>query len=104
MSSVRLKENSELRRAQVAAFSDSDMTAKEWCAEYGMSPSTLHYWRRKLREEGASCSSWVDISELGGDRGLDSSCTAIVPVGHGCVTVRVGPFSIEVTRAQIQSA
>ena len=37
MSSKRMQENNELRRAQVKAFEDSDMSAKEWCEENLMS-------------------------------------------------------------------
>jgi len=94
MSSKRMPENNELRRAQVKAFEDSDMSAKEWCEENLMSVSTLHYWQKKLREERAQTKNWVEISSL-----VDNSaCTAIVPIGHGSVTVSVGVFSIEVTR------
>ena len=51
MSSKKMQENNELRRAQVKALEDSDMSAKEWCEENRMSVSTLHYWQKKLREE-----------------------------------------------------
>jgi len=93
MSNERLRENSEIRRAQVAAFTESGMCAKDWCAKNNVSESTLRYWKRKLREEGSATGAWVDLSSL-----ANSNCTAIVPVGHGTVTIRVGAFVIEATR------
>jgi hypothetical protein len=96
MSIESRKEINELRRAQVAEFEDSDVPAKQWCAENHISISTLHYWQRKLRQEKARTNNWVDISGL---RQLDPDCTAIVPVSHGSVTIRIGPYSVEVTRS-----
>jgi len=95
MKSKKTQENNELRRAQVKAFEDSDMSAKDWCEENFLNVGTLRYWQRKLREERAETKSWVEIATLADT----SACTAIVPAGYGPVTVRIGAFSIEVTRS-----
>jgi hypothetical protein len=98
MSSERLSDNSELRRSQVAAFEESGLSQVEWCRRNGVSVTALRYWLRKLREEGLTSKSWVDIGSLA-YLNTGDSCTSIIPVGCGSVTVRVGVFSVEVTGA-----
>ena len=93
MGSKGLQKSAQVRRAQAAAFLESGLTARDWCAENGVGEGTLRYWLRKLREEGADRQGWVDIGALAGT----GACTAIVPSGRAPATVRVGPFSIEVT-------
>ena len=90
--------NEEVRRTQVAEFSDSGMTAKAWCAQSGVSPSTLYYWKRKLAADNIQYSRWVDIAQVTGQDIAQSSSTAIIPMANGTASVRIGAFTIEVDR------
>jgi hypothetical protein len=94
MGSEHRKANESVRREQVDAFLSSGLTEQQWCAENGVSPSTLRYWKRKIREEDGACGTWV---EVGAALATPTQSLAIIPVGHtGRITVRIGPFSIDV--------
>jgi hypothetical protein len=101
MISADRAENEEARKAQVAAFLESDMTAKDWCAMSGMSLATLRYWRHKLTADGAQNDRWVDIAAIAGQGispSIASGCTAITPLATSSATVCIGAFTIEVLR------
>ena len=98
MSSTDRKENEEARRTQLTEFLCSGMTAKAWCAQNGMSPSTLYYWRKKQAADNAQGSKWVDIAQIAAQGIARPACTAIIPVTGGAATVHVGAFAITVER------
>jgi transposase-like protein len=97
MRCARLSENEITRQRQVEEYESSQMSMKAWCANNGISVSTLRYWRCKLREERLQPGGWVEIGKLQKDD-PDSACTAIVPVASGNVAIRVGAFTIEACR------
>lgn len=48
----------------VAEFERSETTRQAFCAERGLSASTLDYWRRKLREE-TTVPGFIELGSVG---------------------------------------
>lgn len=94
MNSIDRAVNEEARKAQVAEFEASGMTAQAWCVQNGVSTATLRYWRRKQASSNNSA-KWVDIADATAAHGV---CTAIVPAGAGAAEIRIGKATIEVFR------
>ena len=46
----------------VAAYEGRTVTRRAFCAEAGVSPSTLDYWRRKLRDEGSAARGFIELA------------------------------------------
>ncbi len=46
----------------VAAYEQGTVSRRAFCAEAGISPSALDYWRRKLREEGSVAPHFVELA------------------------------------------
>jgi transposase-like protein len=51
----------------LAAYDQRTVTRREFCAQAGVSPSTLDYWRRKLRDEGSARAGFIELA--GGEDG-----------------------------------
>ena len=54
----------------VAAYEQSELTRKAFCAERSLSMSSLDYWRRKLRRE-ATAPGFIELPALGGSAEWD---------------------------------
>jgi transposase-like protein len=53
----------------VAAYERRTVTRRAFCVEAGVAPSTLDYWRRKLKDEGSAGAGFIELgagSEAGG--------------------------------------
>ncbi len=49
----------------LAAYERRTVTRWAFCAEAGVSPSTLDYWRRKLRDEGLATAGFIELAGSG---------------------------------------
>jgi hypothetical protein len=94
MSSTDKDANAQARKAQVAEFEASGMTAKAWCAQNNMSTATLRYWRRKLASFSDGV-KWVNIADV---PFALSETTAIVSADTGAAVIHIGKATIEVFR------
>ena len=52
--SVRAREREEWMRELLAEYERGDETQREFCARYGMSVSSLQWWKRELKRRGQS--------------------------------------------------
>jgi transposase-like protein len=52
----------------VAAYERRTVTRRAFCAEAGVSPNTLDYWRRKFRDEGSAAAGFIELA-AGGEAG-----------------------------------
>jgi hypothetical protein len=46
----------------LAAYERRTVTRRAFCAQAGVSPSTLDYRRRKLRDEGSAAASFIELA------------------------------------------
>jgi transposase-like protein len=46
----------------VAAYERRTVTRRAFCVEVGVAPSTLDYWRRKLRDEGSAGAGFIELA------------------------------------------
>jgi transposase-like protein len=46
----------------LAAYERRTVTRRAFCAEAGVSPSTLDYWRRKFREERSATAGFIELA------------------------------------------
>ena len=67
----------------LAAYEERTETRRAFCAELGVSPSALDYWRKKLRHEGPAAGSFVELAT--GSEGERSSWDVELALGDGIV-------------------
>jgi hypothetical protein len=67
----------------LAAYDQRTMTRQAFCAQAGVSPSTLGYWQKKLREEGSAPAGFVELAR--GDEGGQSDWEIELALGGGVV-------------------
>ena len=60
----------------LADFSSSGLTIDRFCQRRGLALSTFHFWRRRLRDDGAHSSHAVPLVEL---RDLDRRPADVAP-------------------------
>lgn len=70
----------------LAAYDQRTVTCRAFCAQAGVSPSTLDYWRRKLRDEGPATAGFIELA--GGEAGR-SGWEVELALGDG-VVLRLG--------------
>jgi transposase-like protein len=46
----------------VAAYERRTVTRRAFCADAGVAPSTLDYWRRKLKDEGSAGAGFIELA------------------------------------------
>lgn len=46
----------------LVAYERRTVTRQAFCAEAGVSPTTLDYWRRKLRDEGSATAGFIELA------------------------------------------
>lgn len=66
----------------LAAYEQRTVTRRAFCAEAGVSASTLDYWRKKLREEG-SAGGFIELGA--GSEGGRWSWDVELALGEGVV-------------------
>ena len=67
----------------LADYDQRTVTRRAFCAQAGVSPSTLDYWRRKLRGEGSGPAGFIELAD-GGDAGR-SGWEVELALGDGVV-------------------
>lgn len=70
----------EERARQVAECEASGLTVREWCEANGVPEATMHWWRRRLREESEAtpAPTFVEVAPMVGGRPSDGAGTPIV--------------------------
>ena len=84
-------ENKELWKKHVSSYRSSNMKAREWCTQNGVSYHTLKSWITKFNKESvlqqnnneASDTRWVALEGMGKLLNTDSQ-----------ITVKTGSFSV----------
>lgn len=71
----------------LAAYDQRTVTRQAFCAQAGVSPSTLGYWRKKLRDEGSVPAGFIELAR--GDEGGRSGWEVELALGDG-VVLRLG--------------
>lgn len=67
----------------LAAYERRAVTRRAFCVEAGVAPSTLDYWRRKLKDEGSAGGGFI---ELAAGRETDRSAWEVeLALGDGMV-------------------
>lgn len=46
----------------LAAYEQRTVSRRAFCAQADVSPSTLDYWRRKLRDEGSATAGFIELA------------------------------------------
>ena len=67
----------------VAAYERRTDTRRAFCAEAGVSPSTLDYWRRKFTDAGSAAVGFIELA-AGGEAGR-SGWEVELALGDGVV-------------------
>jgi len=67
----------------VATYERRTVTRRAFCAQAGVSPSTLDYWRRKLRDEGSTAAGFIELA--GGGEAGRSGWELELALGDGVV-------------------
>lgn len=67
----------------LAAYDQRTVTREAFCEEAGVAPSTLDYWRRKLREEGSAPAGFIELA--GGGEAGKSGWEVELALGDGVV-------------------
>jgi transposase-like protein len=49
----------------VAAYERRTVTRRAFCVEASVAPSTLDYWRRKLKNEGSGAPGFIELAAAG---------------------------------------
>jgi len=73
----------EERARQVAECEASGLTVREWCVANGVPEATMHWWRRRLREdEGAALApAFVEVAAVGAGRAAAAAAPIVARVG-----------------------
>jgi transposase-like protein len=67
----------------VAAYERRMVTRRAFCVEAGVAPSTLDYWRRKLKDEGSGTAGFIELA--GGGEADRSGWEVELTLGDGMV-------------------
>jgi hypothetical protein len=67
----------------VAAYERRTVTRRAFCVEAGVAPSTLDYWRRKLKDEGSGTAGFIELA--GGGEVSRSGWEVELALGDGVV-------------------
>jgi transposase-like protein len=67
----------------LAAYEQRTVTREVFCAEAGVSPSTLDYWRKKLRDQGSASGGFIEL--VAGNEGERSCWDVELALGDGVV-------------------
>jgi hypothetical protein len=73
-------------QALLVAYDQRSVTRQAFCTQAGVSPSTLDYWRRKLRDEGSATAGFIELAGGGAGR---SGWEVELALGDGLV-LRLG--------------
>lgn len=68
----------------LVAYEKRSVTRRAFCAEAGVSPTTLDYWRRKLRDEGSAMAGFIELGAGGSEAGR-SGWDVELALGDGVV-------------------
>lgn len=83
------KGNQELWQARVNDYYASNKSARKWCEENSISPSSLKYWLIKLNEEQTSSTNDPEFVPISTETTENNSSSS--------ATIRIGRISIDIS-------
>lgn len=81
----------EERARQVAECEASGLTVREWCEANGVPEATMHWWRRRLREEAGAALAPAFVEVAAVDAGRSAPAAAPIVARVGAVEILLPP-------------